>query len=105
MPFRAQQGVPKPKPGGRREHDDLIAKLASLPKTQAKQLLGEKLFTEIAKYEQQAAGKITGMLLELEISELVVMLKDSSALHRKMAEARTVLQRHVARQRGQPPAE
>jgi len=105
MPFRAQQGVTKPNPSGRREHDDLIAKLASLPKTQAKQLLGEKLFTEIAKYEQQAAGKITGMLLELEISELVVMLKDSSALHRKMAEARTVLQRHVARQRGQPPAE
>jgi len=107
MPYRTQQGgVNKPKlAAARREHDELIAKLANLPKTQAKQLLGEKLFSEIAKYDQQAAGKITGMLLELEISELVLLLKDNTALHRKIAEARTVLQRHVARQRGQAPAE
>lgn len=105
MPFRAQQGANKLKTTPRRGHDELIAQLATLTKTQAKQVLGEKLFTEIAKYEQKAAGKITGMLLELDISELVVLLKDNTALHRKIAEALTVLRRHVATHRGQAPAE
>lgn len=105
IPFRTPQGPAKPKPAAKRQYDELFAQLATLSDNQAKQLLGEKLFTEIAKYEQNAAGKITGMLLELETPELVVLLMDKNALHRKIAEALTVLKRHVARHMGQTPAE
>jgi len=101
IPYSTPQGARKQRPPANRQHDELIAQLSKLNKNEAKQLLGEKLFTEITKYEQSAAGKITGMLLELEISELVLLLKDNTALRRKIGEALTVLKRHL----GQAPAE
>jgi len=101
MHYRSPQGAGKKPVNKRLQHGELIAQLSTLSKAEAKQVLGEKLFTEIAKYEKQSAGKITGMLLELENSELVGLLQDAGALRRKMAEARSVLQRHL----GQAPAE
>jgi len=102
MHYRTPPSVGKPKPVNKRQqHAELIAHLASLNKTEAKQVLGEKLFTEIAKFEKHSAGKITGMLLELDNAELVGLLEDPAALNRKIAEALNVLQRHL----GQTPAE
>lgn len=102
MHYRTAPGAGKPKPVNKRQqHAELISQLSNLDKTEAKQVLGEKLFTEIAKYEKQFAGKITGMLLELENSELVGLLQDTAALSRKIAEALNVLQLHL----GQAPAE
>ena len=45
--------------------------IASAPPHQQKQLLGEALFPKIQGMQPELAGKITGMLLEMENSELI----------------------------------
>merc|ERR1719296_387749 len=40
--------------------------LAAAPPTVQKQMIGEKLFPMIAKYQPELAGKITGMMLEMD---------------------------------------
>jgi len=82
-------------------NQELISQLAVLDNAQAKQLLGEKLFVEIAKYEKDAAGKITGMLLEMDNTELILLLEDKTALRKKILEALNVLKQHAI----QGPAE
>ena len=49
----------------------LQAQLAGVPPHQQKQLLGEALFPKIQVMQADLAGKITGMLLEMDNSELV----------------------------------
>ena len=49
----------------------LQSQLASVPPAQQKQLLGEALFPKIQNMQPELAGKITGMLLEMENQELV----------------------------------
>jgi len=44
------------------------------------------------------AGKITGMLLEIDNSELLHMLENQQALKAKMEEAVAVLQAHQAKE-------
>ena len=61
------------------------------PKIQ-RQMLGEKLFPLIdSKVGQQKAGKITGMLLELDTSEVVSLIFDNGLLSTKVSEAIAVL--------------
>ncbi|KAI5789014.1 Polyadenylate-binding protein, cytoplasmic and nuclear [Geopyxis carbonaria] len=55
-----------------------------------KQMLGEALYPRIQKVNGDLAGKITGMLLEMENSELLNMIEDESALQTKVTEALTV---------------
>merc|ERR1719253_2289412 len=43
--------------------------LAAAPPSVQKQMIGEKLFPAIAKYQPELAGKITGMMLEMDNSE------------------------------------
>merc|ERR1719384_419623 len=96
MPQRGQ--VPQMNPGGgatkHKTNAELITQLATLDNAQAKQLLGEKLFVEITKYEKDMAGKITGMLLEMDNTELILLLEDGNALRRKIQEALSVLKQH-----------
>merc|ERR550532_1273453 len=77
-------------------NQELVSQLSRLDNAEAKQLLGEKLFVEVTKYEKDAAGKITGMLLEMDNTELILLLEDKSALQSKIQEARGVLKQHVA---------
>jgi polyadenylate-binding protein len=49
----------------------LQAQLSGVPPQQQKQLLGEALFPKIQVMQPDLAGKITGMLLEMDNSELV----------------------------------
>merc|ERR1719502_2223095 len=51
------------------------ATLAAAPPEQQKQLLGERLFPLIQNIEPQLAGKITGMLLEMDNGELLNLLE------------------------------
>mmetsp|Transcript_5289 Transcript_5289/g.12738 ORF Transcript_5289/g.12738 Transcript_5289/m.12738 type:complete len:612 (-) Transcript_5289:144-1979(-) len=67
--------------------------LAPLPANIRKQMLGEHLFPLVQKIEPAMASKITGMLLESLDSELLSLLKDESALAKKVAEAKLVLLR------------
>ena len=49
----------------------LQAQLTTAPPAQQKQLLGEALFPKIQVMQPELAGKITGMLLEMDNAELV----------------------------------
>merc|ERR1712015_342780 len=68
--------------------------LAAAPPQEQKQMLGERLFPLIQRMFPDLAGKITGMLLEIDNSELVHMLEDHSSLKSKVDEAVAVLQAH-----------
>ena len=70
--------------------------LAQVPAEEQKQILGERLFPLIHCLQPTLAGKITGMLLEIDNSELLQMLECSEALASKVQEAVAVLQAHAA---------
>ncbi|XP_003740776.1 polyadenylate-binding protein 4-like [Galendromus occidentalis] len=63
-----------------------------------KQMLGERLFPLIYAMHADLAGKITGMLLEIDNSELLHMLEHSESLRAKVEEAVAVLQAHQAKE-------
>jgi len=68
--------------------------LAQAPPSEQKQMLGERLFPLIQSMFPELAGKITGMLLEIDNSELVHMLEHKESLTSKVEEAVAVLQAH-----------
>ncbi|EHH58478.1 hypothetical protein EGM_08341 [Macaca fascicularis] len=72
--------------------------LASAPPQEQKQMLGERLFPPIQAMHPTLAGKITGMLLEIDNSELLHMLESPESLHSKVDEAVAVLQAHQAKE-------
>ena len=67
--------------------------LAAPPQEQ-KQMLGERLFPLIQHMFPNLAGKITGMLLEIDSAELVHMLEDQNSLKCMVEEAVAVLRAH-----------
>ncbi|XP_060786722.1 polyadenylate-binding protein 1-like [Neoarius graeffei] len=72
--------------------------LAAAPLLEQKQLLGERLYPLIQALHPKLAGKITGMLLEIDNSELLHMLESPESLHAKVEEAVAVLQAHQAKE-------
>jgi len=68
--------------------------LAAAPPQEQKQMLGERLFPLIQRMYPDLAGKITGMLLEIDNAELLHMLEDGNSLKSKVEEAVAVLQAH-----------
>lgn len=65
--------------------------LADIQPWDRKQALGERLFHLIHNIYPDLAGKITGMLLECDNSELVVLLDSYELLRAKVDEAVAVL--------------
>jgi len=68
------------------------AALAAAAPGMQKQMLGEKLFPQVARYQPELAGKITGMMLEMDISELLIILESESQMKAKVDEAMRVLE-------------
>lgn len=68
-----------------------VQELAQASETQKKQMIGEQLFPLIKSRQPELAGKITGMLLEMDNSELIHLLESASALDEKVNEALEVL--------------
>lgn len=68
--------------------------LAAAQPCDQKQMLGERLFELIYTMHPKLAGKITGMLLEIDNSELLHMLEHSESLKAKVEEALAVLHAH-----------
>merc|ERR1719265_840347 len=66
--------------------------LANAPPQVQKQMIGEKLYPAIAKYQPELAGKVTGMMLEMDNSELLMLLESETQMKRKVDEALLVLQ-------------
>ncbi|KFY10280.1 hypothetical protein V491_07733, partial [Pseudogymnoascus sp. VKM F-3775] len=78
----------------------LQAQLTTAPPAQQKQLLGEALFPKIQVMQPELAGKITGMLLEMDNAELVGLIEDESSLRAKVDEALTVYDEYVKTNKG-----
>lgn len=77
--------------GAAQPTENSLANLSSVPPEMQKQMLGEKLFPLIAAKQPEQAGKITGMLLEMENAELLELLEVDEALTSKVNEALIVL--------------
>ncbi|EIW85137.1 polyadenylate binding protein [Coniophora puteana RWD-64-598 SS2] len=65
--------------------------LAGLPPMEQKQMLGEVIYMNIVATQPELAGKITGMLLEMENPELLHLLETPDAMAAKVNEALAVL--------------
>ncbi|KAJ3341290.1 Protein phosphatase PP2A regulatory subunit B [Gonapodya sp. JEL0774] len=106
-------GLPMGGPMGGATRPTLNAStLASLPFEQQKRTLGEALYPLIQQQSAEFAGKVTGMLLEMDNTELLHLLETPEELSAKVAEAVTVLQEHLKKRQQQqalaaapPPAE
>ena len=63
-------------------------------------MLGENLYPLVEQLESENAAKVTGMLLEMDQTEVLHLLESPEALKAKVAEAmevlRTVAQQHQA---------
>ncbi|NXW22128.1 EPAB protein, partial [Circaetus pectoralis] len=71
--------------------------LAAAPPQEQKQMIaGERLYPLIHAMHPSLAGKITGMLLEIDNTELLLLLESPDSLHCKIEEAVAVLQAHQA---------
>ncbi|KAG9019653.1 Protein phosphatase PP2A regulatory subunit B [Tulasnella sp. 427] len=67
------------------------AALAAASPMEQKQMLGEVIYIKIHTQYPDLAGKITGMLLEMDNSELLHLLENNDAMHQKLQEAIAVL--------------
>lgn len=68
------RGAPPPQMGGVSDLSAaslLQAQVAAAPPPQQKQILGEAIFPKISNLQPELAGKITGMLLEMDNQELI----------------------------------
>jgi polyadenylate-binding protein len=66
--------------------------LAQASDAEQKQIIGERLFPLISRIAtNEDVGKITGMMLQMDNSELLVILENEEMLKSKVAEAATVL--------------
>jgi len=73
------------------------SELAAAQPQEQKQMLGERLFPLISAMFPDLAGKITGMLLEIDNSELLHMLEYNESLTSKVEEAVAVLKAHQSK--------
>ena len=81
---------------GRRAVEQLAAQLPNASADQQRMLLGEALYPLVDSIEPASSAKITGMLLEMDQSEVLHLIEDSKALSDKVQEAVTVLKAAAA---------
>jgi polyadenylate-binding protein len=99
-PVGAQQGLPRgqvpaarPQAEGAAPQPRLNAQaLARASPTEQKQMLGEAIYPLIHESQPELAGKITGMLLEMDNAELLHLVESPAALTEKVDEALRVLE-------------
>jgi len=70
------------------------AALAAASPADQKNMLGERLYPLVLAQQPERAGKITGMLLEMDNSELLILLESPQELTAKIGEAVAVLEAH-----------
>lgn len=70
------------------------AALAAATPEMQKNMIGERLYPLVMAREPEMAGKITGMLLEMDNGELLHLLESPDDMQAKVAEAMQVLRSH-----------
>merc|ERR1719263_507583 len=65
--------------------------LSGMPPAVQKQMIGERLFRQISRYHPDTAAKLTGMMLEMDNSELLMLLESENRLRRQIEQAVEVL--------------
>ena len=80
-----------------------LSDLTAMGQQEQKQLLGEHLFRSVISIDPQfhdmdLAGKITGMLLEMDNADILHLLESQDALREKVQEAIAVLEAHKRRE-------
>jgi len=106
MPQQHQQAQPQAAPAmpaeqavpGNPSEPLTIKALAAAPEEQRKQMIGERLFPLVKAQQPSYAGKITGMLLEMDNGELLHLLESHPALKEKVDEALMVLQEFASQE-------
>lgn len=68
-------------------------------------MLGENLYPLVEQLEAEAAAKVTGMLLEMDQTEVLHLLESPEALKLKVAEAMDVLRNVSQQQQAGNPAD
>ena len=63
-------------------------------------MLGEAIYPQIAVTQPELAGKLTGMLLEMPVSELLNLVENRAALDAKVDEGLRVLREHAEAEAG-----
>mmetsp|Transcript_21176 Transcript_21176/g.55062 ORF Transcript_21176/g.55062 Transcript_21176/m.55062 type:complete len:447 (+) Transcript_21176:745-2085(+) len=66
--------------------------LAGMPIDDQKEVLGNKLYSKISEIDAERAGKITGMLLDLEVSDLINLVSNDEELRKQAGEAIAALE-------------
>merc|ERR1719316_165625 len=77
-PMPQQQQAPPQQGAGPQPFN--ASTLANAPPAVQKQMIGEKLYPQIAKMHPEMAGKVTGMMLEMDNSELLMLLESEQQL-------------------------
>jgi polyadenylate-binding protein len=70
--------------------------LAAASPEEQKQMLGERLFPLVRAREPELAGKITGMLIEMDNGEILHLLESPDSLAAKVDEALEVIRYHTS---------
>ncbi|CAI9104631.1 OLC1v1003341C1 [Oldenlandia corymbosa var. corymbosa] len=99
MPMR-EVGVSLPVPIGA-----LASALANASPADQRTMLGENLYPQVEQLEPDTAAKVTGMLLEMDQTEVLHLLESPEALKAKVAEAMEVLRNVSQQQQGSCPAD
>ncbi|KAL9637717.1 MAG: hypothetical protein Q9164_002020 [Protoblastenia rupestris] len=87
-------------PPGAGTNSPMLESLANMPQVQQKQMLGEAIYPKIQELQPELAGKITGMLLEMDPPDLVALTEDNDKLREKVDEALAVYHDYAKQQGG-----
>ncbi|KAH1078540.1 hypothetical protein AAZX31_19G173800 [Glycine max] len=87
--------------GGSQGSEMLHSLLAGAAPEQQKEILGEHLYMLVHKLKPTLAAKITGMLLEMDNGELLLLLESPESLSAKVEEAVQVLKNSKTKVSGQ----
>ncbi|RLN11588.1 hypothetical protein C2845_PM09G17350 [Panicum miliaceum] len=97
FPATLPQGFPGAAPPSlQQDGSSLTGALASASPEDQQQMLGNKLYPLVEQLDPVRAGKVTGMLLEMDKLEILHLLESPEALRAKVSEAMVVLQRSQA---------
>ncbi|XVF36309.1 hypothetical protein REPUB_Repub19eG0047100 [Reevesia pubescens] len=83
----------------------LATALANAMPEQQRTMLGESVYPLVERLERDSAAKVTGMLLEMDQTEVLHLLESPEALKAKVAEALEVLRTVAAQQQANSPAD